>query len=468
MINASLGAHYSGKFVFQSFTQLLKQIFLIPQKDFRPRLKEKLAELLKSDKHNIQLVYKGRDAIELTLQRYGITDPKDVVITQAFTCSAIEEGISRAGATAIYTDIGKNQLNLTVASLEKTWTNNHSKYKIKAILVQHSLGHPAEIKNIAAWCKKKDIILIEDLAQSFGATDKNKKPLGTYADAIILSFGRDKVIDAITGGAVIFKTHFNSLLNKSLIKKDDTNKEKKKVKKVYHKGIHEINSKGREASLGCCEAREGALGYIKLKTPTQKIILKDLSYPVITWLIRKTFLILVPFITKKISLGKIIHLFFKKINLLNSPTFAPTKSITSMPSVIATLVISQLEDYGEIKKHRQKITRFYLKNLEHLPIKFFTKHNHLETASLLRFALLVPKWKELLESWKKNNIHLDDRWYRQAVDCGSKNCSLQYKPKSCPNAEKTSNQIINLPTHSQISLKDADKIVSHIKNLYSK
>ena len=434
MINASLGAHYSEKFIFQSLKQLLKQVFLIPKKDLRPHLQKKLAKLFESNKNNIQLVYKGRDAIELSLKKYGITNPKDGVITQAFTCSAIEEGILRAGATPLYTDIGKNQLNLTVESLEKTWAEHNSKHKIKAILVQHSLGHPAEIKKISAWCKKKNILLIEDLAQSFGATDEEKKLLGTYADTIILSFGRDKVIDAITGGAVIFKTNFNNLLKKSLIKKGNANKEKT----------------------------------IKLKPPTQKIILKDLAYPVITWIIRKTFYISVPLPTKRISLGKIIHLIFKKIGWLSSPTFAPTKKLTTMPTAIAPLVISQLETHKKIHQHRQTITSFYLENLENLPIHLFTKKDHLETGSLLRVALLVPNWPKLIKSWKKHNIHLADRWYRQPVDCGSQNCSQKYKKNSCPNAEKTSSQIINLPTHSKISLKDAEKIVNDIKNLYSK
>jgi dTDP-4-amino-4,6-dideoxygalactose transaminase len=400
MINASLGAHYSNKFVLQSIKEFWLTLFGLSCKKNSNQLKNELNKFFKGE---IDLVYKGRDAIELSLRKYGIINKKDKVITQGFTCYAIEEAISRAGATTVYADIKKDTLNLSVETIKKVVDKN-----TKAVIVQHSLGHPAEIEKISKWCKENKILLIEDLAQSFGAKNKNEELLGTNADVIILSFGRDKVIDAITGGAVIYK-------------KQPT------------------------------EQTE------KIGLPKKKIILKDLSYPFITWLIRNTY---------KIGIGKIIHLICRKIGLLTSPVNTPTKKIRLMPSSLAKLAILQIKIHKKTLNHRKKISQIYSTSFKSLKVKTITNKNDLNNGSLLRFALPIPNYKKLLKIWKKQNIHLSDRWYRQVVDCGKINCSKFYKKGTCPNAEKASQQIINLPTHSKISISDAKKIIAGIEQLY--
>ncbi len=402
MINASLGAHYSNRFIWLSLKQLVLASLGINQPQYLEKLTNLLTDFFPG---KVEFVYKGRDAIELCLRQYGITNRRDGVITQAFTCSAIEEGIVRAGATPIYADLGHQQLNLNTETLEQA-KNNQPNLKIKAVLVQHSLGHPAEIKAIKNWCQKNQVLLIEDLAQSFGATDSANNLLGKNADAIILSFGRDKIIDAVTGGAVIFCTQPQNYQPK------------------------------------------------KFALPSKKIIIKDLSYPVLTWLIRQTY---------HLKIGKIIHFLLKKTHWFYSPIKAPTKQITRLPSYFVQLALLQLIELDTNHQHRQKISEFYLEELTNLPIQLFTTQQNLEKASLLRFAFTTPHWSEIMTDWQQHQIHLADRWYRQPVDCGQLHCSRFYQEKSCPNAEKISQQILNLPTHRQISLKAAKKIVAIIK-----
>ena len=108
MINASLGAHYSTRFVLTSVGLWWQTLLGLQATQASARLKTKLELLFDGQ---AALVYKGRDAIELVLRAYGLTDPSSVVLTQAFTCFAIEEAIVRAGATPHYADIGKDQLN---------------------------------------------------------------------------------------------------------------------------------------------------------------------------------------------------------------------------------------------------------------------------------------------------------------------------------------------------------------------
>ena len=72
--------------------------------------------------------------------------------------------------------------------------------------------------------------------------------------------------------------------------------------------------------------------------------------------------------------------------------------------------------------------------------------------------------KSLLNFLAKHQIYLFDRWYKKPVDSGSLKFSSNYQSSSCPQAEKLTQTIINLPTHQNISLADAEKIVKLVND----
>jgi UDP-N-acetylbacillosamine transaminase len=74
--------------------------------------------------------------------------------------------------------------------------------KPKAVIVVHLYGQPADIEAIAEICNKYDIFLIEDAAESLGATFKGKHT-GTFGDFGIFSFNGNKIITTSGGGALI-------------------------------------------------------------------------------------------------------------------------------------------------------------------------------------------------------------------------------------------------------------------------
>lgn len=403
MISASLGAHYSPPFVRKSARWWWRTLW--GQTTVREKRMELQRELERRFGGEAVLVYKGRDAIELALRALGLTSSADVVLTQAFTCYAIEEAIVRAGATPHYVDIGERGLNLTVETLERA--RRGAGKNAKAVIVQHSLGHPADIVAIQEWCAQHSIVLIEDLAQSFGAR-ANGHLLGTFGDATILSFGRDKIIDAVSGGAVVFRTPANEPIP-------------------------------------------------ALSNPPHFSVLKDLLYPFLTHLIRSTY---------DFGLGKIFHVAFKTLGLMSNPTYSPTNSITALPESLADLALLQLQKYETAHSYRQTLAALYLEGLENTPAQLITQPSDLTHGSLLRVALTVDDPHALLAELKSHGIHLADRWYRQPVDAGSLPLSNQYIAGSCPNAEKRAQTVINLPTHQKIRISDAEKIITVIQNFW--
>ncbi|MBA2655127.1 MAG: DegT/DnrJ/EryC1/StrS family aminotransferase [Gammaproteobacteria bacterium] len=150
----------------------------------------KLAEYVKA-KHCIA-VASGTDALLVAMMALDIGQG-DEVITTPFTFIATAEMICVAGATPVFVDIDPQTYNINPALLEQAITS-----RTKAIMPVNLYGQCADFDAINAIAAKHNISVIEDAAQSFGATYKNRfscnlgtigctsffpaKPLGCYGD----------------------------------------------------------------------------------------------------------------------------------------------------------------------------------------------------------------------------------------------------------------------------------------------
>jgi dTDP-4-amino-4,6-dideoxygalactose transaminase len=137
----------------------------------------------------------GSLALEIALRACEITRGDEVVIP-TFCCSAVVQPILTVGATPVLADVGE-ELNLTVDTVGPVLT-----HKTKAIIVPHLFGNPADIGAIIELARPKNIRVIDDAAQALGA-GVDRRPVGGFGDAGILSFGSEKICAGLGGGAVI-------------------------------------------------------------------------------------------------------------------------------------------------------------------------------------------------------------------------------------------------------------------------
>lgn len=153
------------------------------------------------NKKNLIFFSQGRHAITYALTQI-IKTKNQPILTQAFTCWAVESAIIESGNQPVFVDIDPQTLNYDLKDLSK----KIHKHRPKAIIVQHTLANPAPIEKIQKLCQKHKVLIIEDLAHSYGQS-LSQKSLGASTDFTMFSFGRDKMLDSITGGALAFDSN---------------------------------------------------------------------------------------------------------------------------------------------------------------------------------------------------------------------------------------------------------------------
>jgi len=153
-------------------------------------LEEKLSEYVGA-KYCISCA-NGTDALQIALMAVGV-GAGDEVITPSFSYIAAAEAITLLGATPVYADVDPETCNINVGQLRNLITD-----KTKAIVPVSLYGYPANFDVINPMADEFGIVVIEDAAQSFGASVDGKKscnlstigctsffptkPLGCYGD----------------------------------------------------------------------------------------------------------------------------------------------------------------------------------------------------------------------------------------------------------------------------------------------
>ncbi|MGR9072401.1 MAG: DegT/DnrJ/EryC1/StrS family aminotransferase [Gammaproteobacteria bacterium] len=141
-------------------------------------------------------VASGTDALHLALEAEGIGEG-DEVITAPFTFIATAEAIRYVGAKPVFADIDPRTFNLDPASIEKAITP-----KTAAVMPVHLFGQPADLPTIKALCDAHGLKLIEDCAQSFGASIDGRQT-GSIGDAAGFSFFPSKNLGAYGDGGLV-------------------------------------------------------------------------------------------------------------------------------------------------------------------------------------------------------------------------------------------------------------------------
>lgn len=147
-------------------------------------------------------VSSGTAAIHLAVRVLGIKEG-DYVLASTFTFIGSVAPILYQKANPIFIDSDYKSWNMDPNLLEDAVKDLRKKnIKPKALILTHLYGQPADMDSIVEICNKYEIILIEDAAESLGATFKEKHT-GTFGKAGIYSFNGNKIITTSGGGMLV-------------------------------------------------------------------------------------------------------------------------------------------------------------------------------------------------------------------------------------------------------------------------
>ena len=138
----------------------------------------------------------GTDALHLALLALDI-GPGDEVVTTPFTFIATAEAIAYVGATPVFVDIDPRTCNLDVSRVEAALSA-----RTKAVIPVHLFGMPADMNALCALAEANGLAVVEDCAQSFGASVAGRQT-GSIGDAGCFSFFPSKNLGAFGDGGMV-------------------------------------------------------------------------------------------------------------------------------------------------------------------------------------------------------------------------------------------------------------------------
>lgn len=346
----------------------------------------------------------GREALYAILKSLMFQKDEEVIV-QGYTCVVVPNAVIAAGMVPVYADIDPDTLNLNLEEVERLITP-----KTRAVICQHTFGIPAFTKRLRELCDRHSLILIEDCAHVM-PDETGPEEIGRTGDLLFFSFGRDKAISGVAGGAVICR-------------RTD----------LCH-------------DLARMETDAVPYGTLSIK--------RFLQYPCL-YAFAKPFY--------GIGLGKWIMALFGKLHMLAPITTAREKkgdmdkTLRAMPNACAILALDQFKRLKQINDHRRMLTKLYFEEgtargwplllgvQPHLPLQ--------------KFPLFIKGAERIRQQLKKRNVYLHDGWTGCVICPASADAeAVGYHDGDDPSADMAGEQILSLPTHPTMTVAQAKRLI---------
>ena len=188
--------HMSGK-ELEYIEDVFKSNYIAPVGEYIDKFEDSIKSY--TGVKNALAVVNATSALHLALRVLDIKEGDDV-LASTFTFIGSVSVILYQGANPVFIDSDKQSWNLSPILLEN-YLQTCLK-KPKALILTHLYGMSADIEKIAQICKKYSIYLIEDAAESLGAT-YNDKHTGCFGDFGVYSFNGNKLLTTSGGGMLV-------------------------------------------------------------------------------------------------------------------------------------------------------------------------------------------------------------------------------------------------------------------------
>ena len=363
--------------------------------------------------------WRGRVALYAILRALGIGNG-DSVVVPGYTCFAVPSAVCFAGAEPLYADIEPSTFNLSLPTLQSALCMN-PKAAVKAIIIQHTYGIPADTQPIVSWARERGIATIEDCAHVLGSRyldeSNNWLATGSLADAAFFSSQWTKAISTGLGGWV---------------NTQDLN---------LRAGIRRFHSEH------CVHPSRVEVAVLAAQVGIRGV----LSHPRIDSILKNVY-------QKMYSRGLVVGTSSRE----EFHAQMPSGYAKRMSSFQERLLRRSSGDEFAVA-HRRRLQRVYDEALELAGLPVLTISEQSDPV-LLRYPVRVKQKARILAEAKKCGLEIGD-WYTHPID-GPESLDarrLGYLAGTCPEGERAGREVVNLPMGRRVTEKSARQMVKFLK-----
>lgn len=354
--------------------------------------------------------WKGRVALYAILRAMRVGED-DEVILPGYTCVMNVNPIKYLGAKPVYVDIEPATFNINVSLLQEKITP-----RTKAIIAQHTYGYPCDMDAIMKIGEKNGIPVIEDCCLALGSKYKGKT-VGTFGKAAYFSFQWNKPYTTGLGGMAI------------------TNDEKL---------AGQIES--LRASEMCLPRRKEVF-MLWAELAVHRLFI----YPRTTALAQRVF----RYLTRK---GVVV-------GSSSSSEFQPEMARDFFKAASAVQARSgprQLQKIAQNISHRETMAQLYDGLFEQKGWPGRKYHRSIVEPVMVRYPVRIAEKDAALAEAAKAGVELGSWFECPLHPIETPLAAYDYEVGMCPEAEKASNEVVNLPLHPRANEATAKKSVEFI------
>lgn len=360
--------------------------------------------------------WKGRVALHAVLRVLGIGEGHSVLVP-GFTGFSVPSAVKFAGATPIYVDIEPECFNLSLSTIEAAYRRQQPA-TVRAVVVQHTFGIPADIEPIVVWARERGIVVIEDCAHVWGSRYRDSRgkwhEVGSIGDAAFYSSQWTKPVSTGIGGWV--KTH-DPRLDAAL------------ADFRQHECVH--------PSIGEVLLLAGQL-WLRSMTASSRLY----------W----------------VALTLYRNLYSRGLVVVGSSSPEELKGIrpggyTKRMSRLQEWLLKKRLAQTALQRRRRELKDFYDAELKAAGLPVLRVPDYADPV-LMRYPFRVRDKARALAQARRHWIELGD-WYKNPVQASadSEVELFGYRWGTCPEGERASKQVVNLPMHAKVTEKVARRVV---------
>lgn len=353
--------------------------------------------------------WKGRVALYAILKALDICTG-DEVIVPGYTCVVNINPIKYLSARPVYVDIEPDTFNINTALLESKITP-----KTKVIIAQHTYGYPCDMDAIMNIAASKKLIVIEDCCLALGSKYKGRF-VGTFGNAAYFSFQWNKPFTTGLGGM--------ALTNDETI-----------AEKIEHCRRQAVKPSIKEI----------------LMLAAQLSVYRMFIYPATTAFAQNLFRNL----TKK---GVVVG----SSSITEFDPRMPPGFFKNINSLQARSGIRQLAKLDNNLAHRRKMAAFYDRLLAERSWVTRKYDESIIDPVMVRYPLRIKEKARAIEEAAAVGIELGS-WFECPIHpIETPLEKYDYIVGMCPEAEKASREVVNLPLHPRTNEKTAEKTIEYV------